>query len=271
MLKVVTQGRIALGMNDDAFPVSYLDGRGEHVGYQVEVCERVVQALRQRLDLPNLKIIPISVNRATRLSLLNNGTIDIACSFNPVTRAGLQQALFAHADLLSPTKVMARSELASTPLAQLGGKTISTLVGDVSLARLRAHARQAQMQVKENYGRTATDAFSLLETGRADVVMLPEAQLLALRERSQNPDRFVMLEGTLGEDPVALMFRHNDEKLVTLANEVIDAMMRTGEMARLYNKWFVEAGPDQQRALNLPLSPRLQAMFAEPGSEMQEF
>ncbi len=120
-------------------------------------------------------------------------------------------------------------------------------------------------------GRTSREAFALLEAGRVDLVVFSEPYLLAQRARSSSPARYVLLDGVLRTEPAALIVRLSDEKLLAVANEVIDAMMRTGEMERLYRKWFVDPLPGQKEVLNLPLPPKLRALFAKPGSEMLDF
>jgi glutamate/aspartate transport system substrate-binding protein len=271
LLQMHRSGRISLGVRDQAPPTSSLDASGVHVGYHVDICNRIVQAIRQRFDMPALKITTVTTTLATRFAMLNNGTIDIDCGHNAVTSAGMQQALFAHATLVTDLRAMTVVENQSLRLGSLDGRTIGTVVGGSELPLIRSLARKSQMKVTEALGRTSQEAFALLEAGRVDLIALAEPYLLAQRARSGNPARYVLLDGVLRTEPVALIVRLSDEKLLAVANEVIDAMMRTGEMERLYRKWFVEPLPGQKEGLDLPMSPKLRALFANPGSEMMDF
>lgn len=271
LLQMHRSGRISLGVRDQAPPTSSLDASGGHVGYHVDICKRIVQAIRQRFDMPALQVTTVTTTLATRFSMLNNGTIDIDCGHNAVTSAGMQQALFAHATLVTDLRAMTVVENQSLSLAGLDGRTVGTIVGSTALPLIRSLARKSQMKITEAHGRTSQEAFALLEAGRVDLVVFAEPYLLAQRARSGNPARYVLLDGVLRTEPVALIVRLSDEKLLAVANEVIDAMMRTGEMERLYRKWFVDPLPGQKDGLNLPLSPKLRALFANPGSEMMDF
>lgn len=263
--------RISLGFRDQTPPTSSLDASGAHVGYHVDICERIVQAIRQRFDMPMLKVMTVTTTQATRFSMLNNGSTDIDCGHNVITSAGMQQALFAHATLLTDLRAMTVVENKTLSLASLEGHTVGAVVGGSALPLIRSLARKSQMKFTESLGRTGQDVFALLEAGRVDLILLPEPYALALRARAADPARYVLLDGALRAEPVALIVRLNDEKLLAVANEVIDAMMRTGEMERLYRKWFVDPPPGQKDGLGLPPSPKLRAMFANPGSEMMDF
>lgn len=271
LLQMHRTGRISLGVRDQAPPTNSLDASGVYVGYHVDICNRIVQAIRQRFDMPMLKVTTVPTTQATRFSMLNNGTIDIDCGHNAITSAGMQQALFAHATLVTDLRAMTVVENQSLSLAGLDGRTVGTVVGGSALPLIRSLARKSEMKVIEALGRTDQEAFALLEAGRVDLIVLAEPYLLAQRARSGNPARYVLLDGVLRTEPVAIVVRLHDEKLLAVANEVIDAMMRTGEMERLYRKWFVDPLPGQQDGLDLPLSPKLRALFANPGSEMLDF
>jgi len=271
LLRMRSTSRISLGSSDHAVPTSFVDATGTHVGYHMDVCNRIVQAIRQRFDMPALKITTVATTLATRFAMLNNGTIDIDCGHNAITGAGLQQALFAHATLISDLKAVTIAENRGQSLASFDGRTVAVVVGDTAIPLLRAAARKSQAKVIEAITRDAAAAFSLLAAGRADLVILPEAIMIAQRNRTKDPSRFVFVEGSLRTEPVAVMVRLSDEKLLDVANEVIDAMMRTGEMERLYRKWYVDPVPGLGEGLNLPPSPKLRALFANPGSEMLDF
>ena len=271
LLKLAQTGRITLGVRDHLPPTLYRNAQGESVGYQMDICKRVVDAIKQRFDLPGLKVVTVTSTFATRFALLNNGTTDLDCGPNPINAAGLRQALFTHADLLSETRVMGRADNTGLSFASLQGKTVATVAGNTVTPLLRAHLRKSSIQINEVFGRHADEVFAMLEAGRVDAVLLNEPYLLTMRAASATPERYVLLEGALRTEPIAMMVRLQDEKLLALINEVVASMMRSGEMERLYNRWFVEPPPGQRVGLNMPLPPALRALFARPGSEMLEF
>ncbi len=268
LLKIAQTGRITLGVTDFDKPTLYRDDSGESRGYHMDICKRVVDAIKQRFDLPGLKVVTVTSNLATRFSLLNNETTDIDCGHNPVNASGLRQALFTHAALLTETRVMTVDDNKDLSLANLDGKAMGSIVGNTSLPLLRARLRQSKMKVTEVFGRNTTEVFSLLESGRVDAIMLSAPYLLSARETTSKPSRFMLVDGALNVEPIALMVRLNDEKLLQVINEVIDSMMRSGEMERLYKRWYTAPIPGAPNGLQLPLPDALHEMFRNPGSEM---
>lgn len=271
LLKLAETGLITIGANDDTLPLTYLHGN-EHIGFHMDVCLRIVATLRQRFDLPQLRVMTIGTTQATRLAMLHNGTVDIACGHNPVTGPNSSQhRLFTHATVVMPMGAMVLAAGGPASLRHLEGKRVSTTVGGVALGRLRALQRNNGQRLTLVHGRTAPEMFDQLRNGLADVLLGPEPYLLAYRANSGDPARYRVLEDHLGSDALALMFRASDEALVELANEVIAGMMRNGEMERLYQKWFELPIPGLPAGLHWPLRPETRALFQDPGSEAKNF
>ncbi len=270
LLRIVQTGRIVLGARDSALPLSYLGPQGDFIGYHIDLCMRVVAALRQRLDLPQLKVMVVPTTLATRYALLNNGTVDIDCGHNAVNPGSLQQVLMAHATFLSHTRVMTRAEFQGRALAEFAGRPVGVIVGSTAVPALRARARDSPLKFTEVAGRTAGEVFQMLEQGRVEAAAFAEAYLMAWQMRGGEAQRWVLLDGVLRTEPVALMFRLEDERLHALANEVLAALMRSGDAARLYDKWFMQHVPGLPLPVGLPLGPGLQRLFNAPGSELAE-
>jgi len=268
--RIAGTGRIVLGVSDSAIPLSYLDISGTHIGYHLDICLRLVAAIQKRYDLPQIKVVTVPTNLATRFALLDNRTIDIECGSNTVNTSSLQQALLAHATMVLEIRVMTQADNKDLSISNLGGKTIGLEAGSSAAASLRALARNGAQKVKETYARQAKDTFALLTSGRVDAVASPTPSLLAQRALSVDPSHYVLVDGVLRTDPIALMFRLQDEELQALANEVIDSMMKTGEMARLYDKWFMQPIPSLPQALGIPIPQKLRELFDAPGSEMKD-
>lgn len=268
LVRIAQTGRIVLGVNDNLMPLSYLDASGAPIGYHMDVCLRLVAAIRQRFDLPRLKVVTVPTTLSTRFALLDNRSIDIECGSNAVNISSLKQALLTHATMVSEIRVMALADNKDLSLATLGGKSVGVEAGGTAAPALRALTRSSPLKVKEVFGRFASDTFGLLESGRVDAVALATPYMLAQRALSAAPERYVLLDGVLRTDPIALMFRLQDENLHALANEVLAGMMKSGEMQRLYDKWFLQPIPGLPEAVGVPLPPKLRALFDNPGSEM---
>lgn len=267
LIKLSTTQRVTLGASDHTLPVSSLNADGVHVGYHLDVCQRIVEAIRQRFDMPGLKAVTVSTTQATRFAMLNNGTTDIDCGDNPVTAAGLQQALYTHATLITDLRLMTVIDKKGYDVVQFDGATLGLTVGSSAVPLLRARARSSQIKLKELFARQPQETFALLEAGRVEAIALATPYLLAQRDMSADPSRYVVLDMSLRAEPVAITLRLADEELLAIANEVIAAMMRTGALEQLYNKWFMESVPGLRQPLNLPMSSAMRGLFKQPGSE----
>lgn len=268
LARLAQTGRIVLGAHDASMPLSYRDASGAHIGYQMDVCLRVVRAIQQRYDLPLLKVVTVPSTLTNRYALLNNKTIDIECGHNVVSASAQRQALLTHATMVSEVRVMTVAENKDLTLASLGGKTLGLAAGDAAVPIVRALSRASERKVKEVFGHQATDTFALLETGRVDAVAFTTPYMMAQRALSATPSRYVLLDGMLLTSPLALMFRLEDENLHALANDVLARMMKNGEMEKLYNKWFMQPIPGLPMPVGVPLPDQLRAWFNAPGSEV---
>lgn len=262
-------GRIVLGTRDAAAPVAYLDDQGGHIGYHMDVCQHVVEVLKAQLGLPQLRVVTVPTNLATRFALLNNRTIDIDCGDNPIKPSSLSQALFSHATLLPELGLMIRADTAVT-MDNLNGKSIGLETGSSAALRLRTLGRLKSATIKQVLFRSTAEAFAQLTEGSIDAVAAPIANLIGLRQLSGAPARFRLLEPVLLREPVGLMFRLEDEELHALANDTLSQLMKSGEMARLYDRWFTRAIPGLNAALGLPMPAALRELFNTPGSEITE-
>lgn len=269
LAKVLERGRIVLGVQDHSAPLSYLNESGQHIGYHVDICLKLVKAIQRRLELPDIKVVTVPTNLATRFALLNNNTIDIECAHNAVKSSTLSHALFSHATMVSEIRLMTTTQHADMDLEHLGPRSIGMSPGDSSVVALRTLARRQGTRVTEVYARQVRDVFGLLVNGQAEAVALPLPYSMAQRALAADPAGYVLVNGVILQEPIALMFRLNDESLQALANEVLVGMMKSGEMARLYEKWFMKPIPGFSQAIGLPMPPVLRTWFEVPGSEMK--
>src|SRR5262245_45739259 len=77
--KVKDSGAITIGHRDSSIPFSYYDDKQQVVGYAMDLCYRIVDAVKAELKLPKIDIKLNPVTSATRIPLMANGTIDLEC------------------------------------------------------------------------------------------------------------------------------------------------------------------------------------------------
>lgn len=266
--KIRETGVIALGGRDASFPFSYkVSAEGAPIGYSADLCQKVVDAVKTKLNLPQLKVEYTIVTPTNRIPLLQNGTIDLECSTTTHTQARAQQVDFAPTHFVASIAAATRKGSGITQMAQLDGKTVATVTGSTSIQLLRAWRRNEQVQFGEISGKDTAETFLLLSTGRAQAMILEDVQLAGLIARSAAPSDFLILEERLRDEPYAFMLRKGDTAFKALVDETLTRVFKNGEAAELYAKWFTRPVPPSGVNLAYPMSVAMKAALAHPAAK----
>lgn len=147
---------------------------------------------------------------------------------------------------------------------------VATTTGGTPVQTLRKHKRATGLDFKELYGKEDADTFLLLESGRADAFVMDGQILASSIANSKNPAGFKIVGEPISVEPLAIMIRKNDPALRRLGDEVIDRLARTGEIERLYDKWFMQPISPRNIMLNLSPSAATRAAWANPSAKPLE-
>src|SRR5215831_1006275 len=147
--KVKETGAIAIGHRESSIPFSYLDDKQQPIGYAMDLCMKIVDAVKAELKMPGLKVLLQPVTSSNRIPLLQNGTIDLECGSTTNSVQRQQQVAFGRTYfVINVTAAVKRSSNINT-LADLNGKTISTTSGTTSVPLLKAYQKTENINVKE--------------------------------------------------------------------------------------------------------------------------
>ena len=268
--KMTDTQRVVIGVRDSGAPLSYTLGDGKYVGYHVELCEKAIAGIRRKLKLPELTIQYLPVTSANRMALVQNGTVDMECGTTTNNLVRQKEVAFAITTFITSVRMAVNVKSGITSVAQLGGKTVTTTSGSAAVKTLRLHKRAAAVDFKEIYGKDHGETFLLLESGRADAMVIDDNILAGNIATSKNPKDFRIVGETLAVEPIAIMFRKDDPAFKQAVDEQITTMMKSGELAKTYNRWLVEAIPPRSIAMNLPMTPSLKALVARPNDNPAE-
>lgn len=250
--KVQDTGAITMGVREASIPMSYLDDKQQFVGYHIDVCNRVIDDLRKNLKLPNLKVNLQAVTSANRIPLMQNGTIDIECGSTTNTVARQQQVAFALTTFISDVRILTKANSGIKTVADLNNKPLAVTTGTTSVQLIRAQEQGKNLNITEVFGKDHAESFLLLETDRAVAFALDDYLLAGFRARSNNPAAYVFLDQPLRTEPIAIMIRKDDPDFKKAVDDSIRSMMRSGELERIYNKWFTTQIPTLKAPLNMP-------------------
>ncbi len=268
--KIKETGKVVMGVRESSQPLSYTLGSGKYVGYHVEICERVLADIRKQLGLSQLTVEYAPVTSQNRIPLVQNGTVDIECGSTTNNQARQQQVAFALTTYVTEVRMAVNAKSGITSINQLNGKTVVTTTGTTSVQHLRKHERAAGIDFKEIYGKDHADSFLILESGRADAFVMDDNLLAGLIATSKSPNDFKIVGEVLSVEPIAIMMRKDDPAFKKAVDDSIRNMMKSGEINKLYDKWFMQPIPPKNVSVNLPMGGTLKAAIANPNDNPME-
>ncbi|WP_077002516.1 transporter substrate-binding domain-containing protein [Variovorax sp. KK3] len=265
LAKAKAAGAITMGVREASPPLSYSVG-SSHVGYHVELCEQMLGKL-----LPGVAIRPMVVTPQNRLPLLQNGTIDIECGSTTNNASRQQQAAFANTTYITEARFAVRATSGIESLEQLKGKTVVTTTGTTLVQRLRRiEADNKGLGLGIVLAKDHAESFLLLETGRADAFAMDDNTLAGNISNARNPSDFRIVGKPLGIEPIAIMIRKDDASFKRAVDTYLAGVMASGELEKLYAKWFMAPIPPRNAIINIPLSDSLKAAFQSPNDRPAE-
>ncbi len=267
LAKIKASGSITLGYRESSFGFSYVDGGPRPVGYSIDICHRIVEAVKQDLKLLNIEVKYQSVTSANRIPLVQNGSVDIECG--STTNLVERQKLVAFSpDIFRynvRTLVKANSKINS--IADLQGKAVATTAGTTSFRLLKEADKGRNLEVTNLLGKDHSDSFLLVVTDRAQAFVLDDILLAGQIANSQNPMDYKIVGESLRTENQSLMYRKDDPTFKAIVDRVVGGMMASGEMDLLYKKWFMSPIPPKSININYPMNADTKEAFKNPSSK----
>ena len=268
--KVKETGSITMGIRESSYPLSYLDDKQQPIGYHIDVCNKIVAAVKDHLKMPGLKVQQQPVTSQNRIPLVSNGTVDLECGSTTNNEAREKQVSFAVTTFVTNVRMAVKKASGITSLDQLNGKPVATTSGTTSVQLMRAHEKGKHIDFKEVYGKDHADAFLLLETDRAVAFVMDDNLLAGLIATSKKPSDYALVGEVLNVEPIAVMVRKDDAQFKKLADDTIKGMMKSGELNKLYAKWFMSPIPPKNVNMNFPMSEKLKELIKNPSDAPAE-
>ena len=268
--KIKEAGAATMGVRESSGVLSYTLGDGKYVGFHVDVCTRVLGDVQKKLGLAKMDIKYQPVTSQNRIPLVQNGTVDIECGSTTNNATRQKDVSFAVTTFVEEVRIAVKANSSITSIAQLNGRNVATTTGTTSVQLLRKHERATGVDFKEVFGKDHADSFLLLETGRADAFVMDGQILAGNIAKSKNPADYRIVGEVLSVEPIAIMIRKDDPAFKKAVDESIIAMIKSGDMAKAYDKWFVQPIPPSNTRVGLPASEATKAAWANPNDKPVE-
>src|SRR5436853_1804581 len=263
--KIKDSGSITIGHRDASIPFSYYDDRQQPVGYAVDLCMRIVDAVKSELKMPNLKFNYQLVTSANRIPLMANGTIDLECGSTTNNLERQKQVWFTITHFVTANRWVAKRAANLKALPDLKGKTIVSTAGTTNIKQITEINAQQNLGMNIIPANGHPEAFQMVETGRAVGFAMDDILLYSLVASSRTPTDFVVSDWTLSAaEPYGIMIRKDDPAFKKVADTAMINVYKSGEGQKLYDKWFTQPVPPKNINLNFPASAQMKKLFANP-------
>jgi glutamate/aspartate transport system substrate-binding protein len=260
--KIKETATVTMGVREASGAMSYSLGAGEYTGFHVDICKRVIADIQKQLGLPKLELRYQSVTAQNRIQLVQNGTVDLECGTTTNNAARQKDVAFAPTLYIEEVRVATKTRTGITTLSQLANKTVSATSGATAVQLIRKHERAAGVDFKEVYGKDNSEGFLLLENDRAEAFVADGQILATMISQSKQPKSYAVLKEVLSVEPIAIMLPKGDVPFKQAVDASIAKMAKSGEVAKLYDKWFVQAIPPSNVQVGLPASELTKAAWA---------
>jgi glutamate/aspartate transport system substrate-binding protein len=265
--KIKDTGTITVGHRESSIPFSYLDDKQQPVGYAMELCGKVVEAVKAELKMPALKVVYQPVTSANRIPLLQNGTIDLECGSTTNSVERQKQVSFGPTYFVINVSAAVKKTSGVKQFADLNGKTIVSTSGTTSIPLLRAYEKAKHIDFKELQAKDHAESMQLLATDRAQAFIMDDILLAGQIANQANPGDYVILQESLRTEPYSMMMRKDDPQFKALVDRTVAAVMKSGEIEKIYAKWFQNPIPPKGVNMNFPMSPAIKEAFANPNDK----
>lgn len=240
--KIKDAGAITLGIRETSAPFSYLNDKQQPIGYSIDLCMKIVEAVKAELKVDKLEVKQVPVISQTRIPLVANGTVDIECGSTTNTLTRQKQAEFSAVTFIGGTRLLVKAKSGIKEVEDLKGKTISVSQGTTNERVIKNLSEKMNLGIKVLNVKDHGEGFLVLESGRVDANVSDDVQLYGLRSLAKKPDDYAVVGRPLSYEPFGLMFRRGDADFKLLVNRTLAGLMRSGEMEKIHAKWFAPLG-----------------------------
>jgi glutamate/aspartate transport system substrate-binding protein len=262
--KIKETNTITLGHRDASIPFSYFDDKQQAVGYAMDLCGKIVDAVKAELKMPNLQVKLNPVTSATRIPLMANGTVDLECGSTTNNLERQKQVSFTITHFVTANRFVSKKAANLKTVDDLKGKTIVSTSGTTNIKQITEINGQKNMGMTILPAKDHAESFLMVETGRAVAFFMDDILLYSLVANSKTPSEWVISADALSVEPYGIMLRKDDPSFKKVVDEAMTKVYKSGEINKIYAKWFLSPVPPKGINLNVPMSEVFKHVVAKP-------
>jgi glutamate/aspartate transport system substrate-binding protein len=262
--KIKDTGTITLGHRASSIPFSYYDDQQRVVGYAMDICMRIVDAVKAELKMPKIEVKLNPVESATRIPLMANGTIDLECGSTTNNLERQKQVAFTITHYVTANRYVAKKASNVNKLADLKGKTVVSTSGTTNIKWLTEENQKQNLGMNIVAAKDHAEAFLMVDSGRAAAFFMDDILLYSLVAGARNPGEWMVGSEAYTVEPYGIMLRRDDPAFKKVVDNAVTQLYKSGQINALYEKWFQKPVPPKGVNLNVPMSPQFKKVVANP-------
>jgi glutamate/aspartate transport system substrate-binding protein len=262
--KIKETGAITLGHRESSVPFSYYDDKQQAVGYAMDLCHQIVDAVKAELKLAQLEVKLNPVTSATRIPLIANGTVDLECGSTTNNLEREKQVSFTITHFVTANRFVSKKSANLKTVEDLRGKTIVSTSGTTNIKQITEIGAQKGLNLNILAAKDHAEAFLMVETGRAAAFVMDDILLYSLVAGSKSPNDYVISADALSVEPYGIMLRRGDDAFKKVVDQAMIATYRSGAINAIYDKWFLQPIPPKGLVLNVPMGAAFKKVVASP-------
>jgi len=263
--KIKDTGSITIGHRDASIPFSYYDDKQQPVGFAMDICAKIVDAIKTELKLPKIEVKYQLVTSANRIPLMANGTVDLECGSTTNNAARQQQVSFTNTHFLTASRYVTKKASNIGKIEDLKGKTVVSTSGTTNIKQLNDVNTERKLGINVIPANGHAEAFLMVETGRAVAFVMDDILLASLVASSKSPGDYRISEDAFSlPEPYAIMLRRDDPGFKAAVDAATASLYKSAEIGKIYAKWFESPIPPRGLNLNTPMSAGLKKAFQNP-------
>ena len=260
--KIKDNGVIVVGHRESSVPFSYYDNQQKVVGYSQDYSNQIVEAVKKKLNAPNLQVKMLPITSQNRIPLPQN---ECGSTTNNLERQ--KQAAFSDTIFVVGTRLLVKKGSDIKDFKDLAGKPVVVTSGTTSEVLLNKLNDSGKMNMRIISAKDHGDSFRTLESGRAVAFMMDDALLAGERAKAKKPDQWEIIGTPQSKEAYGCMLRKDDPEFKKLVDDTIAQAQTSGEAAKWFDKWFKQPIPPKQLNMNFELSDDMKQLFKEPNDK----
>ena len=261
-------GTITLGYRESSIPFSYLDDNQKPIGFAMDICYKIVDAVKAELKLDKLDVKLEPVTSSNRIPLLANGTIDLECGSTTNNAERRKQVAFTVPHFIASARMIVRADSGIVDWTDLRNKTVVTTRGTTNAESIARRSEVRSLHIRLIRAGDHAESFRMVENGKADAFAMDDVLLFGLKANAAHPGTFRVVGEPLTVEPYSIMFSADDRALKSVVDREMARLVEAGELARLYDKWFMRPIPPKNVNLGMPMGRLLRESLRYPSDKV---